>query len=434
MRRRLILLFLLLCVVGAGLWSITLTRKAAQADTISTMVSGSAYGLAVEAANKSAALSSGPFGEVSTLCSPMPVNQTKRVLNLNLFHGLLSGTTIQDDLTFGHTLASSSVLATSLIQRLTIGRGLLGPLVEVDGLHAIAESTARTGAATSSTGASFFGTLRIAGLRLPLNIRPNTRISLPALGAIVLNEQIVRNLNPVTTYAEVNMVDITLGIDNLLHLAAGTRIIIGHASSLDRIVSALAAMQAHASGLYTALGVGNLANIQLGPIPATEIGCLGGSSYTSAVDLSAVSPLVNAGIAQTSATGVMNGPGVAVSSSEKLVNLSLLGGLIRAGLLQESAQAAYDGKHGTSSGHFSAAGLSIDALNIIPAIHPANDRVTLPGLGYVIIDEVLPSSFSFGFALNALDIYITTPNNRLNLRAGLHIVVGHVDAGIRLFT
>lgn len=432
MRRRLIILFVLLCVVGAGLWSVALARKAAKADSISTMVSGTSYGLAVQAANGATALNGGPFGEVSVTCSPFPVNQTKTLLGLNLLHGLITSTTIQDDLTFNHTLDSSSALATSLIGRLTIGQGLLGPLVEVDGLHAIASSTARAGSATSITGTSFFGSLRIAGLRLPLNVKPNTRIPLPGLGSIVLNEQRVENINPVTTYAEVNMVDITLTPGNLLHLAAGTRIIIGHASSLDRIVSLLAAIQAHAFGLYTALEVGNVAKLQLGPVPDTAIGCLDGTSSANAVDLR-VTPLVDAGIAQTSATGVINDTSVAVSSSEKIMNLSLLGGLIQAGLLQEDARATYNGTQGTESGHFSAAQLKVAGLTLQPVIHHLNDRIPLPGLGYVVINEVVPSTFSYGFAMNALDIYITTPNNRLSLAVGLHIVVGHVDAGIAVF-
>ncbi len=433
MRRRLIILFTLLCVVGAGLGSVALTRRAAKADSISTMLSGSAYGLSITAANGATVISGGPFGAVSTVCSPYPTNQENTLLRLDLLHGLISSTTLRDKLTFVRTDDASSAVATSTIERLTIGQSLLGPLIEVGGLRAFASSSARAAAATSTTAASSFGIIRIAGLPLPLHIRPNTRISLPGLGSIVLNEQITRNLNPVTTYAEVNMLDITLSVGNILHLAAGTRIIVGHASSLDRIVSVLASMQAHAFGLYTALGVGNLAHVRLGPLPDTEIGCLDGSASASAVDLR-VSSLISGGVAQTRASGAILGSTVAVNSTEKITNLSLLGGLIRAGLLQEDANAVYDGKRGIGFGHFDALKLSIAGVTIQPDVHHTNDRFPLPGLGYVVVNEVVPSSLTFGFALNALDVYITTPNNRLGLAVGLRIVVGHVDAGISIFS
>ena len=192
MRRRLIILFALLCVVAAGFWSVAINHRMAKADTISTMQSGSAYGLYVSAAHGATSLSSGPFGAVATVCSPRPINQENTTLGISLFHGLLTSSTIQDKLTFSHTLESTTVEATSTIEELSIGSALLGPLVEIDGLHAVARSTARAGQATSATNASFFGTVKIAGLNLPLSIAPNTHIFLPTLGTIVLNEQIVR--------------------------------------------------------------------------------------------------------------------------------------------------------------------------------------------------------------------------------------------------
>src|SRR5581483_3695072 len=116
----------------------------------------------------------------------------------------------------------------------------------------------------------------------------------------------------------------------------------------------------------------------------------------------------------------------------KITNLSLLGGLIRADLLQEEANAIYDGKRSSGSGNFGALRLSIAGVTVQPDVHRTNDRLPLPGLGYVVINEILPSSLTIGFSLNALDVHITTPANRLGLAVGLRIVVGHVDAGIIL--
>lgn len=433
MRRRLIIFFALLCVVGAGFWSVTTSHRAAKADTISTLLSGSAYGLGVNAANGATQLSAGPFGEVSTVCTPYPTNQTATILGVHLFHGLLTSSTIQDKLTFNRADEKSAVEASSSIERITIGDPLLSPLVEVDGLHAIARSNARIGSATSDTSASFFGTIKIAGLNLPLHIVPDTRISLPGLGAITLNEQIQYNRGAVNSYAEVNMVDITLGLNNILGQPVGTRILIGHSVSSDTIVSVLAAMQAHAYGLSTRLGVGKLATIQLGPLPETEIGCIGGTRQTSAADLS-LPGLVDAGVADTSTTGVIDTAKatVTVLSSEKIVNLSLLGGLIRVGLLQENARATYSNAKGESDGDFKALQFRVGKLTLLQHIYTPDFTVNLPGLGYVVIDEIVPGTGNVSYAINALDIHVTT-SNKWHLKVGLSIIIGHVDAGITIF-
>lgn len=433
MRRRLIIFFALLCVLGAGIWSVTNSHRAAQADTISTLLSGSAYGLAVNADSGATQLAGGPFGEVSTICTPHPTNQQATILGVNLFHGLLTSSTIQDKLTFNRADVNSAAEASSTIEKIVIGNPLLSPLIEVDGLHAVARSRARIGSATSDTNASFFGTLKIAGINLPLHIAPNTHLALLGLGTIVLNEQIEFNHGPVNSYAEVNMVDITLGLHNILHQPAGTRIIIGHSVSSDNIVSVLAAMQAHAYGLYTRLGVGKLATVKLGPIPNTEIGCTGGTNQASAADLS-LAGLVDAGIADTSTTGVVDPAKstVTVSSSEKIVNLSLLGGLIRVGLLQAHARAIYSGTSGKGDGDFEAQKLSLGEHTTLLRVNAPNYRANLPGLGYVIINEIVPGNTSVGYAINALDIHVTT-NNIWHLKVGLCIIVGHVDAGITLF-
>jgi hypothetical protein len=250
---------------------------------------------------------------------------------------------------------------------------------------------------------------------------------------VVLNEQITLNTSAVDSYAEVNMVDITLGTNNLLRQPVGTHILIGHSVSSDNIVGVLAAMQAHASGLYTSLGVGKLARVQLGPLPDTEIGCTGGTNQANAVDLT-LTGLVDAGVADTRTSGAIDTATstVTVVSSEKIAHLSLLGGLIRVGLLQERARAVYSGGSGKADGDFEALQFSIGKLHLLPRTYTPNFRVNLPGLGYVIIDEIVPSNLSTGYAMNALDIHVTT-SNKWRLKVGLHIVVGHVDAGIAIF-
>lgn len=432
MRSRLIIVSALVCVVGVGTgtWTLSASFRGAKADTISTIVSGSAYGLAVSVADGATTLSAGPFGEVSMDCTPNPTNQEHITAAVSLFQGLLSSTTIKDNLTFAHADYSSTVTATSTIERIVIGHSLLAPLLEVEGLHAEASSTARIGVATSDTSQSYTGNLSIAGVSLPVHIPANTHLSVPGLGTLVLNEQIKENISPINSYAIVNMVDITLGAGNGLHQAAGTRIIIGHAVSMDSSVSLLAGLHSHASALSATLSVKGVSSLQLGPTPDTEIGCTGGSDEASALDL-AMPPLVLGGLAQTLSTGSLTDSSVFAGSTEKLVNLSLLNGLITIQELEESAQASYDDGRGSADCTFTLPELTVDGSSYRPGSHK-NARINLPGLGYLIVDEQLPTTYSIGCAFNALDIHITTPNAE-QLAVGLSLIVGHVDAGITLF-
>ncbi|HEY0753292.1 MAG TPA: choice-of-anchor P family protein [Ktedonobacteraceae bacterium] len=431
MQRRLIIFLIILCVVATGFWSVATSHRAAKADSISTLLSGSAYGMAIQAGSETSELSSGPFAEVSTLCTPYPTDQQQTLPRLTLMHGLINGSAIQDKLTFNRSDGQSSVEASSIIGRITIGSPLLQPLLQVDGLHAVARSNASIGNATSATDTSFFGTIKIAGIHLPLRIAPNTALFVSGLGKIVLNEQIKRNTNLVTTYAEVNMIDITLGLANLLHRPEGMHIIIGHSVSSDGIVSVLAAMQGHAYGLATNISVGQLAHSRIGPLPNTAISCLGGTNAATAARLK-LPGLVDSGIADTKTTGVLdqNTATVAVLSTEKIVNLSLLGGLIKVGQLQAYAHAVYDSTGGKSDGNFTAANLYVGEQRLLPHTYLPNTRINLAGLGYVIVDETLPSTL--GYSVNALDVGVTT-ENKWSLPVGLHIIIGHVDTNITLF-
>jgi hypothetical protein len=56
----------------------------------------------------------------------------------------------------------------------------------------------------------------------------------------------------------------------------------------------------------------------------------------------------------------------------------------------------------------------------------------LPNIGYIEINEQFPTSQTYGWAVNAIDINVQVKNT-LGLPVGLRILVGHVDAGINIY-
>ena len=67
MRHRLIIFFALFCVLGLALGTVLYSQRAARADTISTLLSGSAYGLAIEASGPAAGLSADEITRLGAL-------------------------------------------------------------------------------------------------------------------------------------------------------------------------------------------------------------------------------------------------------------------------------------------------------------------------------------------------------------------------------
>ncbi|QYJ16361.1 hypothetical protein Rxycam_02194 [Rubrobacter xylanophilus DSM 9941] len=107
---------------------------------------------------------------------------------------------------------------------------LLGGLITADAVKAVAQDTFRNGRRISSTQGTEFARLRVAGIPLPINVRPNTRLDLPGLGYVVVNEQQIPAAGS-DARTQVNGLRVVVTQDNLLGLPVGAQITVAHASS-----------------------------------------------------------------------------------------------------------------------------------------------------------------------------------------------------------
>ena len=101
----------------------------------------------------------------------------------------------------------------------------LGGLVRATSLTSVAQESRSGSVSTASTAGSGFNGLTIGGLPVNLNTPPNTQLTLPSLGSVIVNEQI--QLGPNTV--EVNALHVVVGKLNLFGLPVGTEIVLGHA-------------------------------------------------------------------------------------------------------------------------------------------------------------------------------------------------------------
>jgi len=100
---------------------------------------------------------------------------------------------------------------------------ILNGLVRADNVTAIASSFANGGGAGSDADGSGFVNLVVNGTRIATDVAPNTRVDLPLVGYVILNEQVRSGDGVQSTGITVNMIHV--------RLLNGGEIIVGSASS-----------------------------------------------------------------------------------------------------------------------------------------------------------------------------------------------------------
>jgi len=104
---------------------------------------------------------------------------------------------------------------------------LLGGLITAGVITATAQETFKGGKRTRTPGFSFVG-LKVAGVPVPIKVAPNTKVVLPGIGFVVIDEQLVPSTGGRT---QVNGLHVKVTTANLLHLPVGAEIIVAHAEA-----------------------------------------------------------------------------------------------------------------------------------------------------------------------------------------------------------
>jgi hypothetical protein len=104
---------------------------------------------------------------------------------------------------------------------------LLGGLITATNVVAVAQETRTGTVSTPSTVGTTFGDLVVAGVPISADVAPNTVITLPAIGYVVLNEQ----PTPTAGHVQVSGLHIVVNVANQLGLPVGAEIFISHAEA-----------------------------------------------------------------------------------------------------------------------------------------------------------------------------------------------------------
>lgn len=346
-------------------------------------------------------------------------NKTTTASAVSTQPGVLTSTgPVIDNATTNRTSTVATVQASADIQNVNI----IGGLITATRANAVADSTATATTVSSSNMSTLVG-LQVAGLPILLNPAPNTILPLPGVGNVTLNEQSIQSSGATMTRIAVTAIDVKVTLPNSFGLPVGTQIVIASAATSFIRTGTLASVEAGSTGLYVSGGSvpGSATN---GPWAWAVIGCAGGSSQVS-LNSGNLSKAGSTGTMADTANGQITTSSASAQSRSMVNQVNLLSQRITAASLIASAQASSAGSVSatTTLTNAKVAGVALQK-NPRP-----NTRITIAGLGYVIVNEqsrIVTSTFIL-IQVNAFDLHVTTANS-LGLPVGLDIIVGSADA------
>jgi hypothetical protein len=279
--------------------------------------------------------------------------------------------------------AGKKAQTTTSVQNLSI----LGGLITVDQLKAVSTTTHTVAGFTLSDAGAVWGAITLDGQPLPLPSQvpdPNTRVDIPAVGYMILNEQTKTTTSKKAVLA-VNMLHIHVTQDNpVVGAKNGMNIIVGHAASGLVDTSGPIGGKAFTSRLSAA---GALSS---GPTAVAYLPCAGtgGEKRTNTLSSVSLPSVLGIGAGKNQTSGVVRPASASADAVSSASAIRLLGGLISADSLNAHVHAV------RRNGHRVFKDRSTGFVNLvvngqpIAADAPANTKVPVPGVGTLVVHRV----------------------------------------------
>jgi hypothetical protein len=335
--------------------------------------------------------------------------------------GVLSSGTIDTSAASKTTATGAAATGSSTIQHVS----LLGGLVTADAVKSVSTTSrdSSTGTLSTSAAGTQFAHLSILGLPISLNPAPNTKISLPGVGYVVLNQQ---SGHVSKTTAGLTVIGIHIVVTLSTPLAdTGTNVVVGYAGSgLGGPVMGLLSGGSYGASA-SILGTTVLAG-KLFPQP---LGCAGtaGVTKTSSGAALSVPPLLTAGAVTDTAEGIATPSNVSATVTSTVAGLNVLAGLVTATAIKASVSAAGNPPSFTDNSQF--ADLAVKGFPLL-SVNPApNTKVSLLGIGTLWLHKVIKTANSIQVIM--VQLTVSVPGNPLGLKTGTTVNVASATVGIK---
>jgi len=404
--------------IGAGLALALLAPAGSFAQTLS--YTPSAYGTYAFVGNTVLVSQTAP-ASLAGLCgtSTEPLNTTGTaagVTVLPLVSGGAANTAVSDNEQQAQAQSSTASIS------------LLAGLITASAINAVSTTTIdNNGNFQLSSAGSNFSNLSVLGQNYNGPVAPNTRINLPLLGYVVLNEQ-SSNISAENATLTINMVHVYVTVGNLLGLQVGTQIIVSSASSGMYNVNAPGIIGGYSFGTQVSGGI-----LASSPSASEVLPCLGtgGNVLTNTqVSVNLPSILTTGTLVDTVESNLT--PSYSSGQNTSTIQaLNLLNGLVTASLLQAQVSASIvDGYwNATLTGQDSFVGIAVAGHPEITDNIPDNTVVPIAGLGTLYLKEIIYYDAPSGIEVRSVELVVNQVNI-YGLPVGLDVIVG--DAYISL--
>ena len=373
----------------------------------------------VVVAGKTAVSSLGACGIVQP-----PVHDENTVLSADatpLFTTGVINTTADGTVLVDGTLQA---MATADVHDASLLIAQLGGVITADEVKAVSTTTHdNSGFHTSAEGSTFVN-LVVAGVPITVNPPPNTNISLPGFGHVVLNEQITRVRSTSASFT-VNMIHVFITEANVLNIPIGTQIIVSHASS---------GLTSGVQGTLDGQAYGTKATlarvITSGPSALVKMSCLGtnGALKTNSIAEVQDPPLFSVGEVVDTAQGTRYSTAAMGEMTSTVQAVDVATSLLTATTVKADAHASNIGGTLTFSDDGSMfVGLHVTGFPHIGDDVPPNTRLHIVGLGTLWLHRIIQTSNSIEIRMIEL---IVTEANGFGLSIGTDIQVSVAEASV----
>jgi len=407
-------------VVAAAAMSVSFAPVTASAAVSTFGYQGLAFGTSITAAG--GAIVSGETAKIAYGCgTPAGLSRTATSAALTVPPLLSVGTTVSTGATTVDPTASTT---SSTVQTVNLLNAAGAPLVTANAVKSVASATNNgTSYGVSSAGTTFTG-LKVLGLPIAINVAPNTRIALPGIGYVVLNEQ-RKSVTPISASISVTAIHVVVTTQNQLGYEVGTNIIVARAA---------AALSAPTGGFLGGFAYGTAVEAAglLTSSPSFRIAmpCAGTNGVLRENTGAGITvPLVlNSGTIQNTAQGstTTTADGQTTSTIE---DLNVLDGLITATGIRSVATASRAGGVTTlSSAGSSFATITVNGTPLVVADIQPNTVINIAGVGKLTLNKVTKTATAI--EVRAIELVIEVAQVG-GLPIGARVLVAVANASAR---
>ena len=345
--------------------------------------------------------------------SQQPLNIPASAAGVNL-PPLLSGGAVNTDVSSSARTAQATANTASI--------SLLGGLISAQEIKAVSTTTMQSnGTFQVSSAGSTFNNLVIVGHVYNGSVPANTRVNIPLLGYVVLNEQ-TSNISTALANLTVNMIHIHVTTLNILGLQVGTDIVVSNATS--GMVNVFAPAILNGGSFGTEVLGQLLSSAPTAPVILPCIGTNGALLTNTLGSVSLPSILTSGTIMNSGESNITNFESTGRTTST-VQGLNLLNGLVTANVMTAQVNTVVNNAVQVFSyGTDTFAGISVAGHPEITDNVPYNTNVSLAGLGTLYLKRVIYTPPGIrAVEVRSLELVINQ-NNTYGLPIGLDVIVG----------